>query len=450
MSSGHMYKQMGQSVGSKIRAERLAQRFTQKRLAQPEFSVSYISAIERGQIHPSLRALEILAQCLGLPSTHFLPDATELADGSGNQASIPTHEEKIALSLVEAQVYILQGELPQAVAQLKGMADKTQKSKQQAEIHYLLGLAYLKATQWEECERALAEAAQLAGNSGNAYLDLHILHSQGMAYTAMGKHTLAHEQHQQCLKLLENGQPQDKFLIARTQFSLGQSHICLKDSASAITMFQHAIALLEELMSAEQLLNCYWLLAQHYSSIQDYSLATVYTHKCLYLYSQQAKSLLRSSLYHSLGQVMLKGDAEEARAFFEAALQRVDVQQDQLALTSLTTHLAEWYFAHNALEEATQYAQQAYKISPFGCDTLITARTLLALGKCEYAQAQCEQGDTHFVAGLDTLKRLGLYNELAIQAAHYGGLLEGCGKLQEAIAYFKLAYESKQKGNRER
>src|SRR3989442_3600945 len=63
----------GQSVGEKLRAARIAQHYTQSQLAAPDFSVSYISAIERGQIHPSLRALEILAGRLGLSSTQLLP-----------------------------------------------------------------------------------------------------------------------------------------------------------------------------------------------------------------------------------------------------------------------------------------------------------------------------------------------------------------------------------------
>src|SRR5436309_375243 len=73
MSTDDSHSQMGQSVGARIRAARQAKKYTQSQLASPDFSVSYISAIERGQIHPSLRALEILARRLDLPSTQLLP-----------------------------------------------------------------------------------------------------------------------------------------------------------------------------------------------------------------------------------------------------------------------------------------------------------------------------------------------------------------------------------------
>jgi len=77
MSTDDSHSQMGQSVGARIRAARQAKKYTQSQLASPDFSVSYISAIERGQIHPSLRALEILARRLDLPSTQLLPQYSQ-------------------------------------------------------------------------------------------------------------------------------------------------------------------------------------------------------------------------------------------------------------------------------------------------------------------------------------------------------------------------------------
>src|SRR5579872_1474475 len=66
------HQQMGRSVGAKLKEARLAKKYTQSQLAGNDFSVSYISAIERGQIHPSLRALEIFAMRLGLSSKDLL------------------------------------------------------------------------------------------------------------------------------------------------------------------------------------------------------------------------------------------------------------------------------------------------------------------------------------------------------------------------------------------
>ena len=50
MASQSDFQRIGQTVGAKLRAARLARKLTQSQLAQPDFSVSYVSAIERGQI----------------------------------------------------------------------------------------------------------------------------------------------------------------------------------------------------------------------------------------------------------------------------------------------------------------------------------------------------------------------------------------------------------------
>ena len=119
MPSDQSFSQMGQSVGAKIRAARQAKKYTQSQLAVPDFSVSYISAIERGQIHPSLRALEILARRLGLSSTELLSADVRSENSSSVPISAPANEEvAIELALLEAQIAILQGAALEAIAQL--------------------------------------------------------------------------------------------------------------------------------------------------------------------------------------------------------------------------------------------------------------------------------------------------------------------------------------------
>src|SRR5579872_4057913 len=125
MATDNSHRQMGQSVGAKLRAARQAKKYTQGQLAQPDFSVSYISAIERGQIHPSLRALEILAHRLGLSSADFLPEA------SSNNAHAATAANEaiqnaadIEIQFLEAQVAIWQGEAHAAITQLRELASR--------------------------------------------------------------------------------------------------------------------------------------------------------------------------------------------------------------------------------------------------------------------------------------------------------------------------------------
>lgn len=107
-------------------------------------------------------------------------------------------------------------------------------------------------------------------------------------------------------------------------------------------------------------------------------------------------------------------------------------------------HLAAWFFARQVVAEAEKYAQSAYEgAKPFG-DTIIAAEVSLLLGQIAYAQSHDEEGDRYFVTGLEMLERLGRREELADELVRYAQLLEGHGRIGEALIYFKRAFESRQ------
>ena len=116
---------IGKSVGEKLRAARIAQHYTQSQLAAPDFSVSYISAIERGQIHPSLRALEILASRLGLTPTELLPNRSQQEERLRFSANLAEQDEdEIEFTLLEARLLIMHNNLAHAIAKLDTPATK--------------------------------------------------------------------------------------------------------------------------------------------------------------------------------------------------------------------------------------------------------------------------------------------------------------------------------------
>jgi len=446
MSTDDSHSQMGQSVGARIRAARQAKKYTQSQLASPDFSVSYISAIERGQIHPSLRALEILARRLDLPSTQLLPQYSQDGTGGGASISSPMNENAvIELALLEAQICILQDEAVQAIAKLGKLADKHLQDRQRTQQRYLLGWAYLHTAQLQKCENALVEAEKLATAQNDTYSSLHTHNLLGLAYAAMHNYHRALQSHQNCLKLLESAQPQDPFFQCQVYNHLGQHYTHLDDFTSAIDMFKQAIAIVEELVAPEHTQSIYWEMSQHYAKTAQYHLAILYSHKCLHLYRQQVNTSLRSEIYHHLGRAMMKAEPEKARAYLEEALQQENNVQDGLTHASITIRLAEWFLVNKQLEEAEHNARQAFELArPFG-NTIIAVETLLTWGRIAYAQEKYKEGDEHFVAGLDMLEQLQMLEELADQSASYAQLLDERNRAQEAITYYKRAFESRRK-----
>ncbi len=86
------------TLGGRMRAVRLARSMTQDQVAQPEFTKSYVSAVERDKARPSVKALRLMATRLGTTAVALLVEPEEGAEGgpipvwcwSGNWSKLPS------------------------------------------------------------------------------------------------------------------------------------------------------------------------------------------------------------------------------------------------------------------------------------------------------------------------------------------------------------------------
>src|SRR5437879_1036027 len=117
LETANVGKAVAARVGTNIREVRTKLGMTQAQLAAPEFSISYISAIERGKIRPSLKALSILARRLDVPLTFLLegsPSGAAEARAVGYSPADAGPDQKIDVDLLQAEVFVQQGEFKQA------------------------------------------------------------------------------------------------------------------------------------------------------------------------------------------------------------------------------------------------------------------------------------------------------------------------------------------------
>ena len=446
MSPEQPSHKIGKSVGEKLRAARVAQNYTQSQLAAPDFSVSYISAIERGQIHPSLRALEILAARLGMTSTQLLPNKAQQEERVTTSTNLSEREEnEIELDLLDVQVQITQGEAEQTFKSLERLAGRRLKRYHQLQQRYLLGWAYYKTAHYQESEYTLSEAVQIARELNAHYLNLRVLHQLALTYVAMHNYSQALLSHQLCLQLLEESEIQDPFFTAQIYIYMGQHYTRLDNVEQALKMYSKALSATEGQTTLQHMQATYANLSKFYAVGRDRDLATLYAYKSIQCKNQTTMKRLHSELHYYLAQAILQGDAEQARKYLDATLLRPDVAQDTLTQASVLTRDAEWHFNQEEYDQAEHSARQAYKLGRQFADTLIGADILIMLGRIEYARNQTEEGEQHFVAGLDMLERLGSHEELANESVRYAELLEKIGKEREAFAHFRRAFQSKQR-----
>ncbi|OLC56364.1 MAG: hypothetical protein AUH85_06455 [Chloroflexi bacterium 13_1_40CM_4_68_4] len=73
-------------LGERIRAARGAAGMSQTQLGSPHFTRAYVSAVELGKIRPSMRALDFLAERLGMPIASLVTSAEDVArEGASEQ-----------------------------------------------------------------------------------------------------------------------------------------------------------------------------------------------------------------------------------------------------------------------------------------------------------------------------------------------------------------------------
>lgn len=470
MAPEHTSRKIGKTVGERLRAARIAQNYTQGQLASPDFSVSYISAIERGQIHPSLRALEILAGRLGLSSTQLLPLRPQQDEEQNVQPPPPEREEDEAdAALLEVHLLLRQGESAKALSRLEKLPTKRLKQQQILYHCYFRGWAYLKLSLLEssktyveaekltaaeklakdylaESEKILTEAEKMAKEIEDHILSLRITNLRGIAYNAMGNTEQAMRLHQRCLTLLEEASSQEYVFLAEICTYLADYHLRRDEVDAAESELTKAVSYIAQLNNPQALQAFYWQQSQKYSQTKAFELAARFAYKCFYLQQEAASKAQQSMLLYYLGQSLIQGNQQRAGAYLADALQQQRIQQDPLSFATVSMHKAQWHIGRKELDEADRYAQRACDVTESLGDSLIAAEVYLTLGQIEYALQRYASGDTHFVKGLEMLERIGSTEELSQQSVRYAELLEQRGMAREAFTYFRRAFQTSQKG----
>lgn len=437
------HQQMGRSVGAKLKEARLAKKYTQSQLAGNDFSVSYISAIERGQIHPSLRALEIFAMRLGLSSKDLLiPQSTGKAATTSTRKELSSADE-IDWRVLTIQVMIEQENYQKAILQLQDLLSHKLTTAQEILARYLLALAFSKNNQWQECENTLSEALHLTKDT-HSYIHARLLLLQGVARSSLHDHGQGLALHQHTLELLEMSQNQDIFYMSEVYSQLGLHYLRLDRADEAQAILLKALEAADKLTVQERI-EVYWQSCQKFIESGDYVQAMLHMYKCLYLLGERRDEQRRSELFYELGRAMLASNGSETHAYLEQALEQSESLRDLQSKASAHVLLAAWLLEHNEAAEAKKHAQKAHALLSSATDSALAADAHIISGKIEYAQKRYKAGDAHFEAGLEMFERLNNREDLADNAAHYAQLLEKHGDVHRAVAYWKKAFDSRQR-----
>jgi len=435
---------IGQQVGARLRDARLARKYTQSQLARPDFSVSYISAIERGQIQPSLRALEILASKLEIPSTDLLPQShSQVAELSADEKRTQ-EEEQFEIALLEAQIAVHQGQSRQAIVLLQDLAGQREELSRQSAYRVFLGQAYLAGGAVQEGEQVLAGAVSAVADP----LYPQMLELQIRAYTAMHNTEQAQQLRRASLAYLgsQEGPPINPLLGARLYGSLAQHHSAQGQFARAAEMLRQALRALEVRGTDRRHLSVSQQLAETYREQGYERLATLYQQRSIQLDIQVHLRGLRGEIQHRLGHISLARGSEEAYSSFLADSQEAYARRDPLAQASAHVHLAHWLLARGEQARAEHSIQEAQRLANLSGETLVAADVQFLCSELTYLRQEYAAADQYAETGLAMLERLGEGEELIERLTQYARRLEERGLTGKAIVYWRRAYEKREKG----
>jgi transcriptional regulator with XRE-family HTH domain len=436
-------------LGERLRAIRRERGFSQDAVAKPEFTKSYVSAIERGKARPSLKALELMAARLGVTTSTLLalPSAPGAPDAAGQAAEIADLLDQArwavaagqaraalaqldALEVAHGDALVSRPDLRGSLLVLQGRAhlalgapDIAQDSFQQAlllleddpsgeeaeEVSLLIGESYARQGLFDLALPLLerAQAAVAAGTLANPTVPGRLAADLGKAYQALGHPEQARAVYEAALRATAEdnlaGQAARYDEVGRAAQAAGQW-----EQAGRIALGAAGI------QAAEENLRLYTAVQQQLAS----------------LYAARGDAA-------GAGELLQKAQALLTQGGNRAALSAVHQQAATLALES------------NRIAEATRHAEEALRLAsasdPAGGSEAggpIRARAQQVAGRVAEAAGEPARADALFQQALTTAQAEGAGPLVREIAQTYAEILDARGDHAQAVPYYRLALAS--------
>lgn len=434
-------------LGQRLRRARLSRNLTQGEVAKNQFSVSYISAVERGQIRPSLGALEKLADRLQIPVIDLLGEAElEIKGaplGEGREGGAERFRDEIDTRLRDAQIQAMQGKADEAIAQLTRLSAQQLSLRESASVRLQLAAAYNRQGRADDARRDAQEALPNAERLGDAELVARLYTELGNAYAHLHSYALALDSYRAGLRSLESSSFSDRILLFTVISHIGMMHAQLDEHDEALTYLERAAETARDVMNPEQQGAAFWSLSQAYAAKGNTAQARAYAMRSLAAYEETTNRRLVAQVYTRLGGEFVRaGKIDAAHMQLHAAYDIASAQQDVRGIADAQRNLAQVYLREHQLDEAAGAANDALRRSEELGDAVQRAESLLVLAQVEEQQQASQDAERHYGEAVTLLQEHGTAEHLRQAYAQYSEFLERRGENARAFEMLKQAYKS--------
>jgi tetratricopeptide (TPR) repeat protein len=416
-----------ETVGERVRRLRRERGLSQRELSGPGVTYAYISRVEAGARNPSVKALRLLAEKLGV-TADYLERGTDVRGSELRELQLTELELRIRLD-DDVALDELERVLAEAIAQADGPAV--------ARARVALGLAAANRSDHDETtdqlEAALATELVNPVARPDAYVTL------GRAYAARGRARAAVALFERVLAELEELAPQDEGLRVRFTTYLSFALTDAGDLARAQAVVREAVAESSPDVDPYTRVRLYWSLGR-LAIEQSKPLAALDSFRRAITLLEATEDTLHLARAHlNCMQALLDAnELAQAETHLEQALRLLGPfpGDDDLAVIRLMqAMLAAKTGDHEAAER-------------YGSEGLLLARELPnEQGQIWWALAEARAGagdpgaDEAFEAALELLGEHGTVREHANLLRSYGRYLRSTGRDAEALDVFERAAE---------
>ncbi|MDQ2902150.1 MAG: tetratricopeptide repeat protein [Ktedonobacteraceae bacterium] len=453
VETANVGKAVAARVGTNIREVRTKLGLTQAQLAAPEFSISYISAIERGKIRPSLKALSILARRLDVPLTFLLegtPAGAAEARAVGYSPADSGPDQRIEVDLLHANVLVQQHEYKQAEQVLAPIQPERITTDQVYRLYLLRGLIHLGEGEYQEAVVDLRAAV----SQGEALNDLEYTERArnllGRAYFLLYNYTLALENHLRCNTVIENGQMNDPVFALDVFSNLANDYFRHGDPEKAIDFYNRALKTLDGInRDSKSFAQKYMEISQRYKTAGKLSMAREYALRSLAIYEMRDEQRVVGLTHQRLGKTLEKqDDLDGAEKEYRQAIEIERELNDEVAASICHTSLAELLLKREQPDEAEKEAQEALTFARSSQDPQTQGQALIALAQIRHQAGDFKAADDLFTQALEMLDASNAHEIAASAYFRFATLLEARGDMPRSLQVYKRAYEHQRQGNR--
>jgi tetratricopeptide (TPR) repeat protein len=438
-------KAVAARVGIHIRQVRTKLGLTQAQLAAPEFSISYISAIEYGKIRPSLKALSILARRLDVPLTSLLeghPAEVSQARPIGYSPIDAGPDQRIEVDLLLASILVQQQHYKQAEQLLAPFQPERITTDQVYRLSLLRGQIHLGVNQYQAAVVDLRSAVTQGEAMSEIEYSERARNLLGRAYYHLSNYRLALENHVHCHTAIEHGLITDPFFELEVFRNLASDYLQLADLEKSELFSRRALEQLEGMPDSRSYAQKFLQIAEQYKAAGKLPWAHDFAMRSLAISEMRDEQRERGLTHHKLGQALEKqNELDAAEQEYRQAISIETDLNDDAAASTCSTSLAELLLKRGKAAEAEKEVQKAQGFARASRDPQAQGQALMALAQIHQSRGDESGADKLFKQALDLLDSSNAHDVAAGAYLRYATLLEERGDIQGSLSAIKTAYE---------